>query len=81
MTDYYAANADIYAAVLLPSLPEQLASLRAVVDAPFPGSVVEVGAGLGTALATLAAMTDDALFAVEPSTYMRVGLMTAVAGL
>lgn len=80
MADFYATNADIYAAVGLPSLPGQLAALRSVVDGPFDGVVVEVAAGVGTALTTLAGMTDDALYAVEPSTYMRVGLMTTVAG-
>lgn len=80
MTDFYEANADIYAAVSLPSLPGQLAALRSVVDEPLPGVVVEVAAGVGTALPTLAAMTDDALYAVEPSPHMRVGLMTTVAG-
>lgn len=72
MTDYYAVNADIYAAVSLPSLPGQLAALRSVASAPFKGAVVEVAAGLGTALGTLATMTTDKLYAVEPSTYMRV---------
>ena len=80
MTDFYATNADIYAAVSLPGLPGQLAALRSVVNAPFNGAVVEVAAGIGAALTTLADMTSDALFAVEPSTYMRVGLMTTVAG-
>ncbi|MEM9492341.1 MAG: class I SAM-dependent methyltransferase [Myxococcota bacterium] len=80
MTDFYANNADIYAAVSLPSLPGQLAALRSIVSEPFPGAVVEVAAGLGTALTTLADMTSDAIYAVEPSTYMRVGLMTTVAG-
>lgn len=80
MTDFYAANADLYAAISLSGLSGQLAALRAVVDAPFDGAVVEVGAGLGTALTTLAAMTSGALYAVEPSKYMRIGLMTTVAG-
>ena len=80
MTDYYATNADIYAAVSLPSLPGQLAALRSVVSEPFNGVVAELAAGVGTALSTLADMTSDVLFAVEPSTYMRVGLMTTVAG-
>lgn len=80
MTDFYATNADIYAAVSLPALPGQLAALRALVRGGFHGPVVEVGAGVGTALRTLAEMTSDALYAVEPSTYMRVGLMTTVAG-
>lgn len=80
MTDYYATNADIYAAINLPSLPGQLAALRSVVTEPFPGPVVDVAAGLGAALKTLADMTSDALYAVEPSAYMRVGLMTTVAG-
>lgn len=80
MTDFYATNADIYAAVSLNSLPGQLAALRSVVSEPFHGAVVEVAAGVGTALKTLAGMTSDALYAVEPSTYMRVGLMTTVAG-
>ncbi len=80
MTDYYATNADIYAAISLPSLPGQLAALRSVVNAPFDGAVVEVAAGIGTALTTLADMTSGALYAVEPSIYMRVGLMTTVAG-
>ena len=79
MTDFYANNADIYAAVSLPSLPGQLAALRSVVNESFNGPVVEVAAGVGTALTTLAGMTSDALYAVEPSFYMRVGLMTMVA--
>ena len=80
MTDFYATNADIYAAISLPSLPGQLAALRSVVNEPLPGAVVEVAAGVGTALTTLAEMTSEALYAVEPSTSMQVGLMTTVAG-
>jgi hypothetical protein len=80
MTDFYATNADIYAAISLPGLPGQLAALRSVVSEPFDGAVVEVAAGVGTALSTLADMTSGALYAVEPSTCMRVGLMTTVAG-
>lgn len=80
MTDFYATNADIYAAVSLPSLPGQLAALRSVAHEPFDGVVVEVAAGVGTALKTLAGMTEHAVYAVEPSAHMRVGLMTTVAG-
>ncbi|MEM7674518.1 MAG: class I SAM-dependent methyltransferase [Myxococcota bacterium] len=78
MTDFYATNADIYAAITRPSLPGQLAALRAVMTAPFNGPVVELAAGIGTALSTLAALTEQEIFAVEPSIYMRVGLMTTV---
>jgi hypothetical protein len=80
MTDFYATNADIYAAVSLPGLPGRLAALRSVVNEPFDGAVVELAAGVGTALCTLADLTSDVLYAVEPSTYMRVGLMTTVTG-
>ena len=79
MTDFYAANADIYAAVSLPGLPSQLAAIRAVVAEPFNGAVVEVAPGVGTALSTLAELTSHPLYAVEPSPFMRVGLMSTVA--
>lgn len=78
--DFYAANADLYAAISLPTLPGQLAALSSVVQVPLEGAVVEIGAGVGTALPVLATMTSDSLYAVEPSKYMRVGLMTKVAG-
>lgn len=77
---FYETNADIYAAVSQPSLAGQLKAIREVVDEPIDGVLVEVGAGVGTALTTLADMSTDAMFAVEPSTSMRVGLMTTVAG-
>ena len=80
VSDLYSVNADIYAAVSLPTLDAQLDALRSVVSAPLPGPIVEVAAGVGTALATLAELTSDALYAVEPSVHMRVGLMTTVAG-
>ena len=79
MTDFYEANADIYAAVSLSSLSGQLEALREVVQEPINGSLIEIGAGVGSALSTLASMTTDSLYAIEPSKYMRVGLMTTVA--
>ena len=79
MADFYASTADIYAAVSVPGLPGQLSALRSVVTSPFDGPVVEVAAGVGSALTTLVELTSDAVYAVEPSAHMRIGLMTTVA--
>lgn len=80
--DFYIHNADLYAALVLPTAEPYRNTLAGVLAGVDPGAeaVIDVGAGVGTMLDLLAArFPNSPLVAVEPSAAMRAGLMTLVA--
>jgi hypothetical protein len=77
--DFYLDNAEWYAALVSPGLVTTHAAIARLLGPVAGGDVVELGAGVGTCLPVLRDAGADRLFAVEPSSAMRVGLMTAVA--
>ena len=79
--DLYSINGDIYGAVVRPTRRAAQAALADVIAGTRLSdlAMVDVGAGIGTALPALAAAGSGPLYAVEPSSHMRAGLMAVVA--
>ncbi|WP_296139792.1 hypothetical protein [uncultured Tessaracoccus sp.] len=78
--DFYAVNAEWYAALVAPWRDDADRLLTSTFDRIDGGVAVDMASGVGSALPTLGRLGAQRLFAVEPSTAMRVGLMTTVAG-
>lgn len=78
--DYYSAEAEGYAASILPVLPELHEAIRLLLPKSVDrGIVLDIGAGVGAMLPVFQQAGASAIFAVEPSPSMRIGLMTYVA--
>lgn len=78
--DYYSAEAEGYAASILPALPELHEAIRLLLPKSVDrGVVLDIGAGVGAMLPVFQQAGASAIFAVEPSPSMRIGLMTYVA--
>ena len=79
--DFYGDNADLYGALVAPWVDATSEALAEILRAGRPGShpILDVGSGIGTAIPTLANAGTGPLYAVEPSRWMRVGLMAVVA--
>ena len=77
--DFYAVNAEWYAALVAPWQDDADRTLSELLGHIDGGVVVDMASGVGSALPMLRRLGADQLFAVEPSAAMRVGLMTTVA--
>lgn len=77
--DFYAVNAEWYAALVAPWQDDSDRTLSELLGHIDGGVVVDMASGVGSALPMLRRLGADQLFAVEPSAAMRVGLMTTVA--
>lgn len=76
--DLYEGNAEWYAALVAPGREATDLAVRRLLGDLRGGDVVELGAGVGTCLPTLRSLGADRIYAVEPSPWMRVGLMTTI---
>lgn len=77
--DFYADNAEWYAALVSSWQEETNAALRALLGSLDGGDAIDLGSGVGLCLPLLRSLGAERLFAVEPSRSMRAGLMTTIA--
>lgn len=78
MDDFYAANSEWYPALVAAWQSDADAAVDSLLG-PVDGDVVDIASGIGSCLPLLRRKGATRLFAVEPSSSMRVGLMTTVA--